>query len=73
MIFLDDARYDIYGLLRLYKIIKDLGMNEQDIKTVLDIAKHNELQNLQWKAEYLRNEINMLEGEKTNATHHIHK
>ena len=39
----------------------------------MDIAKHNELQNLQWKVEYLRNEINMLEQEKANATHHIFK
>jgi chromosome segregation ATPase len=40
---------------------------------VLDIAKHNELQNLQWKVEYLRNEVNMLEWEKTKATNHILK
>lgn len=69
----DEAKYDIYGLLGLHNIVKNLGMNEEDVKNVLDIAKHNELQNLQWKAEYLRNEINMLEQEKANATHHIFK
>ncbi len=69
----DEARYDVPGLLRLHRIVKDLGMNEHDIKNVLDIVKHNELPNLQWKVEYLRNEINMLEREKANATHHILK
>ena len=69
----DEARYDIYGLLRLHKIVKDLGLNEQDIENVLDIAKHNELQNLQWKVEYLRNEVNMLEIEKWKSTNQILK
>jgi hypothetical protein len=46
-------------LLRLHKI--DLGMNEHDIKNELDIAKHKELQNLQCKVDYLRNEIHLLE------------
>jgi len=39
-------------LLRLHKI--DVGMNEHDVKNELDIAKHNELQNLQWKVDYLK-------------------
>jgi hypothetical protein len=46
-------------------------MGEQEIHNVLELVKHNELQNLQWKVEYLRNEINMLEWEKTNATNHL--
>jgi hypothetical protein len=69
----DEARYDVRGLLRLHKIVKDLGLNEQDIENVLDIAKHNELQNLQWKVEYLRNEVNMLEIEKWKSTNQILK
>ncbi|MGB6531904.1 MAG: hypothetical protein WBF33_27680 [Candidatus Nitrosopolaris sp.] len=69
----DEARYDLPSLLRLHKIVQGIGMNEQDIKNVLDIAKHNELQNLQWKVEYLRNEIAMLELEKTKASNHILK
>jgi hypothetical protein len=69
----DEGRYDIYGLLRLHKIVKDLGLNEQDIENVLDIAKHNELQNLQWKVEYLRNEVNTLEMEKWKSTNQILK
>ncbi|HXX97068.1 MAG TPA: hypothetical protein VEL11_08145 [Candidatus Bathyarchaeia archaeon] len=39
-------------MLRLHKI--DVGMNEHDVKNELDIAKHNELQNLQWKVDYLK-------------------
>jgi predicted HTH domain antitoxin len=69
----DEARYDIYGLLRLHKILKDLGLNEQDIENVLDIAKHNELQNLQWKVECLRNDVNMLEMKKWESTNQILK
>ena len=64
---------DLPNLLRLHKIVKDLGLNEQDIENVLDIAKHNELQNLQWKVEYLRNEVDMLENEKWKSTNQILK
>jgi hypothetical protein len=57
-------RYDVRSLLRLHKIVKDLGMGEKEIIKVLELAKYDELQNLQWKVEYLRNEVNMLEMEK---------
>ena len=69
----DEARYDLRGLLRLNKIVKDLGLNERDIIKVLELAKYNELQNLQWKVEYLRNEVNMLENEKWESTNQILK
>jgi DNA-binding transcriptional MerR regulator len=69
----DEARYDVRGLLRLHKIVKDLGLNEQDIHKVLELAKYDELQNLQWKVEYLRNEANMLETEKWKSTNQILK
>ena len=39
----------------------------------MELAKYNELENLQWKVEYLRNEVNVLEWEKTNCTNHILK
>ena len=61
----EEAKYDLHDLLRLHKIVKDLGMEKQDIINVLDLVKHNQLQTLQWKAEYLRYEINTLESEKT--------
>jgi hypothetical protein len=40
----EEAKYDLYGLLRSHKIFKDLGMNEQDIRNVLDLLKNNQLQ-----------------------------
>ena len=69
----DEARYDVRGLLRLHKIVKGLGMEENDVIKVLELAKHNELENLQWKSEYLRNEVNMLENEKWKSTNQILK
>jgi hypothetical protein len=48
-------------------------MEEHDIHNVFELAKHNELQNLQWKVEYLRNEVNMLEIEKWKSTNQILK
>jgi len=55
----DEARYDVRGLLRLHKIVKDPGLGEKEIIKVLELAKYDELQNLQWKVEYLRNEVNV--------------
>ncbi|MFZ0511174.1 MAG: hypothetical protein WAM14_06175, partial [Candidatus Nitrosopolaris sp.] len=52
---------------------KGLGMEKQDIINVLDLVKHNQLQTLQWKAEYLRYEINILDMEKTKAMSNIFK
>ena len=46
-------------------------MNEHDKKNVFELTKYNELERLQGKVEYLRNEIDMLKREKANATHHI--
>jgi hypothetical protein len=67
----DEARYDLPGLLRLDKIFKQLGMNEHDIRHVFELVKEHQLEQLQWKVEYLKNEINMLESEKTKATNHL--
>jgi hypothetical protein len=53
--------------------VKDLGLVEKEIIKVLELAKYDELQNLQWKVEYLRNEVNMLENEKWKSTNHILK
>src|SRR5215469_5405113 len=69
----DEARYNVRGLLRLHKIVKDLGLGEKEIIKVLELAKYDELQNLQWKVEYLRNEATMLENEKWKSTNHILK
>jgi DNA-binding transcriptional MerR regulator len=67
----DEAKYDLHDLLRLYRIAKGLGMNEHDIRNILDIVKNNRLQILQREAERRRSEINMLETEKTEAMSQI--
>jgi len=69
----DEARYDVRGLLRLHKTVKDLGLSETDVIKVLELVKHNELEHLQRKVEYLRNEVNMLEMEKWKSTDNILK
>jgi DNA-binding CsgD family transcriptional regulator len=69
----DEARYNLSNLLKLHKIVNDLGVGEKEIIKVLELAKYNELENLQWKVEYLRNEVNMLENEKWKSTTHILK
>lgn len=62
----EEAQYDLYKLLRLYEIIKNLGMGEQHIINLLELTNHNQLQLLQWKVEYLEGEINKLDMEIRN-------
>ena len=69
----DEARYVVRGLVRLHKIVKDLGLGEREIIKLLELAKYDELQNLQWKVEYLRNEVNVLEMKKWESTNQILK
>ena len=53
-----DEAVHLHKLLRLHKIVK--GMEEHDVINVLELAKNNQLEYLQWKVEYLRNDIDML-------------
>jgi transposase len=69
----DEGQYDLPRLLRLHKIVKDLGMEEHDVINVLELAKNNQLEYLQWKVEYLRNDIEVLEVQKTKSTNDILK
>ena len=46
----EEAQHDLHDLLRLHRIVKDIGMEKQDIINVLDFVKHNQLRTLQWKA-----------------------
>ena len=69
----DEAEYDLHKLLRLHKIVKGLEMKEHDINNVLELAKNNQLEYLQWKVEYLRNDVDMLEAQKTKCTNDILK
>ncbi|MGA9154282.1 MAG: hypothetical protein WBZ36_27180, partial [Candidatus Nitrosopolaris sp.] len=50
---------------------KDLGMEEHNIHNVLELARNNQLQHLQWKVEYLRNDVEMLDIQKAKATDDI--
>ena len=43
-------------------------MEEHDIKKVFELAKYNQLELLQWKVQYLAEEVNMLEFQKAKAT-----
>src|SRR5215831_1221746 len=67
----EEAKYDVHDLLRLHRIAKVRGMEKDDIISAFDIIKHNQLETLQWKAGYLKSEINMLEWEKRNSTYHL--
>ena len=64
------GKYSLPSFLRLHRIVNDLGMGEQQIINVLDLANHNQLEYVQDKVEYLRNEINKLELKKTECTNH---
>jgi hypothetical protein len=46
-------------------------MGEQEIINVLNLADSHQLKHLQWKVEYLRNDIEMLEVQKTKCSHHL--
>src|SRR5215831_12758750 len=67
----EEAKYDVHDLLRLHRIAKVRGMEKDDIISAFDLIKHNQLQTLQWKAGYLRSEINMLEWEKRKSMNQI--
>jgi chromosome segregation ATPase len=67
----EEAKYDLHELLRLHRTVKGLGMEKRDIISVFDLIKHNQLETLQWKAGYLRSEINTLEWKKRNSTYHL--
>ena len=50
----EEAKYDVYDLLRLHRIAKVLGLEKHDIISAFELIKHNQLQALQWKEGYLR-------------------
>jgi hypothetical protein len=67
----EEIRPYLSSVLRLHKILNDLGMGEQEIINVLKLANNHQLEHLQWKVEYLRNDIEMLEVQKTKCNHHL--
>ena len=69
----DKPKHYLHKLLGLHKIITRLEMEEHDIKKVFELAKYNQLELLQWKVQYLTEEVNMLEFQKEKATSDILK
>jgi hypothetical protein len=67
----EEAKYDLYDLLRLHRIAKVRGMEKDDIISVFELIKHDLLEALQWKARCLRSEINALEWKKRNSMNHL--
>lgn len=67
----EEIRPYLSSVLRLHKILNDLGMGEQEIINVLNLANSHQLKHLQWKVEYLRNDIEMLEAQKARCSNHI--
>jgi hypothetical protein len=65
------GKYSLPSFLRLHRFVNDLGMEEQQIINVLDLANHNQLEYLQGKVEYLGTEINNLELQKAECTNHV--
>ena len=49
------GKHSISSFLRLYRIVNDLKLGEQQLTNVLNLAKYNQLEHLQWKVEYLAN------------------
>jgi hypothetical protein len=67
----EEAKYDIYDLLRLHRIAKVLGLEKHDIISAFELVKHNQLETMQWREGYLRSEINRLEWEKRSSRNRI--
>jgi hypothetical protein len=67
-----EGEYSLHEL-RLHRIVKRLGMKEQGIMKVFELVKENQLELLQWKVEYLRNEIFVLQDQRTKVTNDILK
>jgi predicted nuclease with TOPRIM domain len=67
----EEGKYDLHDLLRLHKIVKDLGMEKQDIINALELVRQNQLQTLQSRVENLRYQTNVLETQKRKYMDHI--
>jgi hypothetical protein len=55
----DQIKDYLFSFLRLHKIVNDRGMGEQEIISVLELANSHQIEHLQRKVEYLRNDVEM--------------
>jgi len=67
----EEVEYDLHTLLRLHRIVTELGMGDQEIINVLKLANNNEIQFLQEKVDYLRNHLWSLEIEVKNKEYNL--
>ncbi|MGB6593068.1 MAG: hypothetical protein WA323_09100 [Candidatus Nitrosopolaris sp.] len=67
----EEIRPYLSSVLRLHKILNDLGMGEQEIINVLKLANSHQLQHLQWKVEYLYNDLANNTKQKDNASYRL--
>jgi hypothetical protein len=67
----EETKYDLHTLLRLHKIVNEQGMGEREIINVLKLANNNEVQLLQERVDYLRNQLRNLEIEVKNQEYNL--
>ena len=67
----EEAKYDLHAFLRLHKIVNEQGMGEREIINVLKLANNNEVQFLQERVDYLRNQLRNLEIEVKNKEYNL--
>ena len=60
------SKYSFSSFCKIYQIFEDLRMTEQQISDALRLAKHHQLDRLQWNVEYLVNDIRKLDMEIKN-------
>ena len=69
----EEAKYDLHDLLRLHRLVKVLGLEKHDIISAFELIEHNQLETLQWRAGYLRSEINALEWKRARSANQLYK
>jgi hypothetical protein len=67
----EEKKDSLPSLLKLHDIVEEQRMNEDEVINVLKLANNNELGDLREKVEYFRNQINILELEKTKCTNDV--
>ncbi|MGB7956750.1 MAG: hypothetical protein WCF23_22485 [Candidatus Nitrosopolaris sp.] len=67
----DEIEDYLPSLLRLHRLVKNQGMGEQEIVNVLKLANSNEIQLLQERVDYLRNQLRKLEIEVKNKEYNL--
>ena len=67
----DEIEDYLPSLLGLHRLVKNQGMGEQEIVNVLKLVNSNEIQLLQERVDYLRNQLRILEIEVKNKEYNL--